>query len=100
MGRDGATYNYGDTVRAYVIALDGHFSCEPPGCSPSFGPVGPTAALQQSPTTTTTSSVVPISTMLLTIDPKTLQEDGSFRLVDHEVDMNKLGRVYSLDGYR
>jgi hypothetical protein len=38
--------------------------------------------------------------MLLTFDPKTLQELGGFRVVDHEVDMNKLGRVYSLDGYR
>jgi len=38
--------------------------------------------------------------MLLTFDPKTLQEGGGFRVVDHEVDMNKLGRVYSLNDYR
>ena len=100
MGRDGESYSFGETARAYVVALDGHFSCEPPRCSTSEGPVGPSAGLTQSTTTTTLLSVVPISTMLLTFDPKTLHEVGGFRVVDHEVDMNKLGRVYALDPYR
>jgi hypothetical protein len=101
MGRDGATYNYGETLRAYVIALDGHFSCKPPRCEGTvvIGVQGPSGGLTLPPTTTTTPSPVPISTILLTIDPKTLQEDGSFRQVGHEVDMNKLGRVYLLDRY-
>lgn len=99
MGRDGATYNFGDPARAYVVALDGHFACDPPECSPSFGPVGPSGGLAESSTTTTAPSAVPVSTMLLTFDPKTLQEDGDFRLVGHDVDMYKLGRVYSLDPY-
>jgi len=95
------TYNFGDPKRAYVVALDGHFSCEPPRCLTSdMGIQGPSGGLTQPPTTTTTPSVVPISTMLLTFDPKTLQEVGGFRVVGHEVDMNKLGRVYSLDAYR
>jgi hypothetical protein len=102
MGRDGMTYNFGDPARAYVVALDGHFSCEPPRCEGSviIGIQGPSGGLTQPPTTTTTPSAVPISTMLLTFGPKTLQEVGGFRVVDHEVDMNKLGRVYSLDRYR
>jgi hypothetical protein len=99
MARYGETYTFGETTRAYVVALDGHFSCEPPRCSVSIGLVGPSGGLTQPPTTTTTPSVVPISTMLLTFYPKTLQEVGGLR-VGHEVDMNKLGRVYSLDGYR
>ena len=100
MGQNGDTYNFGETARAYVVALDGHFSCEPPRCSTSGGgPTGP-QGLTQSPTTTTTRSAVPVSTMLLTFAPKTLQEVGGFRVVGHEVDMNKLGRVYSLDQYR
>jgi len=102
MGRYGETYDFGETVRAYVVALDGHFSCEPPRCEGSvvIGIQGPSGGLTQPPTTTTTPSAVPISTMLLTFDPKTLQEGGGFRVVDHEVDMNKLGRVYSLNDYR
>ncbi|MGO9877014.1 MAG: hypothetical protein ACLPVY_24825 [Acidimicrobiia bacterium] len=101
MGRYGETYNFGETARAYVVALDGHFSCELPRCSPvSIGVQGPSEGPTQPPTTTTTPSAVPVSTMLLTFDPNTLQEVGGFRVVDHEVDMNKLGRVYSLDGYR
>jgi hypothetical protein len=96
MGRDGETYNFGDTARAYVVAFDGHFSCNPPRCSGSPMRV---VGITQSPTTTTVPSPVPVSTMLLTFDPKTLQEVGGLRVVVHEVDMNKLGRVYSLDGY-
>lgn len=68
--------------------------------APITGVHGPSEGPTQPTTTTTAPSVVPISTMLLTFDPKTLQELGGFRVVDHEVDMNKLGRVYSLDGYR
>ena len=101
MGRDGMTYDYGETLRAYVVALDGHFTCEPPRCSTSIiGVQGPSAGPTQPPTTTTVPSVVPVSTMLLTFDPKTLQEVGGFRVVWHEVDMHKLGRVYPLDAYR
>jgi hypothetical protein len=101
MGRDGMTYNFGETARAYVVALDGHFSCDPPRCLTSdMGIQGPSEGLTPPPTTTTTPSAVPVSTMLLTFDPKTLQEVGGFRVVDHEVDMSKLGHVYSLDGYR
>jgi len=37
--------------------------------------------------------------MVLTVDPGTVSLDGSFRLVDHEVDMASLGQVYSLDPY-
>ena len=98
MGQNGDSYNFGDPTRAYVVALDGHFSCDPPKCEGSPGPPVPPGLAQ--PTTTTGLSSVPISTMLLTFDPKTLQEVGGFRVVAHEVDMNKLGRVYSLDSYR
>jgi hypothetical protein len=101
MGANGDTYDYGDTVRAYVVALDGHFSCNPPKCVGSeVGPVGPSAGVTQPTIATSTTSVVPISTMLLTFNSKTLLEDGSFRVVSHAVDMTRLGRVYSLDGYR
>jgi hypothetical protein len=100
MGRDGATYDYGDTARAYVVALDGHFACNPPGCVGSHGPVGPSAESAPPHVTTTVPSAVPVSTMVLTFDPKTLQGGGGLRVVGHEVDMNKLGRVYSLDPYR
>ena len=98
MGRDGTAYSEGTTTRAYVVALDGHFLCDPPACTASM-PLVPSAALTKSSTTTTAAGAVPISTMLLAFDPNTLQQVGSFRVVNHKVDMTRLGRVYSLDRY-
>lgn len=96
-GRDGMTYDFGDTSTKYVVALDGQFRCGA-GCSGSQF----TSSASASPTTTTTvvpTTVFATSTMVLTVDPATVSLDGSFRLVDHEVDMASLGRVYSLDPY-
>jgi hypothetical protein len=88
MGRDGMTYKFGDTTRAYVVALDGHFACNPPKCVGSVFPGAP-------PTT----AVVSLSTLLLTFDPTALTEVGSLRVVTHDVDLSRLGKVYSLDHY-
>jgi len=90
-GRDGMTYDYGDTTTRYVVALDGHFSCGECGGSPLVAP--------PSTSSTTATTAVPVATMVLTVDPTTVTRDSSFRLVDHEVDMSTLGKVYSLDAY-
>ena len=93
----GGTYDFGGTARAYVVAFDGRFTCNPPACDvPSMRIDGVT----QSRTSTSEPSRVPVSTIVLSFDPKTLQEGGGLRVVDHEVDMSKLGRVHSLDGHR
>lgn len=96
-GTDGQRYDYGDKAPKYVVAASGHFSCRrDQGCEGSRFGVGPAS----SSTVTVDAPPVPVSTMVLTVDPATLQLDGSFRLVSHDVDMGKLGKVYSLDGYQ
>ena len=89
MGRDGMTYEFGDTTRAYVVALDGHFACLPPKC---VGSVFPGARPRA-------TAAVSVSTMLLTVDPTALTQVGTQRVVTHGVDLSRLGKVYSLDGY-
>jgi hypothetical protein len=91
MDQHGATYNFGSTSRAYVVALDGHFVCEPPACAQGSGFSFPTSAT----TTSTAASAVPVSTMVPTVDPKSLAVTG-LRVIDHKVDLTTLGREYSL----
>lgn len=95
MGRDGMTYNYGDTSHAYVVALDGHFACNPPKCAAAV----PAVPANLTPASTETTEPIPVSTMVLTFDPRTLAPDGGLRVVAHEVDLSQLGKVYSLDPY-
>jgi len=92
---DGMTYHYGSTTPAYVVALDGRFTCQPPACAGSE----PSRGVQTcQPTTTTSPSPVPISTMVFTVDIGAVG-DRVLIVMNHEADMTGLGRVYPLDGY-
>ena len=84
-GRDGMTYDYGSTARRWVVALDGRFQCRPPSCAISDTPLG------NSPPTTTGGGSVPVSTIVIAVDPATLQPDPYLEMVDHSVDMATLG---------
>jgi hypothetical protein len=92
--RGGMTYNYGSTAPVYVLAFDGHFRCDA-SCAdstPEFAMPGSTRAS----TSTTVALPAPISTMVLTLDIRTLHEDGNFETVSHPIVMRSLGRVWQL----
>jgi hypothetical protein len=90
MGQHAMTYNFGSLSRAYVVVLDGRFSCRAPRCEVSVFAVTPLAT-----TTSTVASGVPVSTMVLTVDPVTLELTG-LRVIDHQVDLSVLGKTYPL----
>lgn len=93
-GRDGMTYNYDSTARRWVISLEGRFECRPPSCS-----IPQTPLAGKTIPTPSRSGPVAVRTMILTVDPATMRLDGSFRLVNHSVDIAKLGHVWPLGTY-
>jgi hypothetical protein len=86
------TYDYGPTNPEYVVAMDGRFACNNCGGSGSMFPSRPSHA------TTTVTTTVPASTIVFTVTMD-LTNGGMFVDMNHEADMAKLGKVYSLDGY-
>jgi hypothetical protein len=88
-----ATYHFGDIAPQYVVALDGRFMCLPPACAEPSPPES--AGVKQRPI----PSPVPVSTMVFTIQITPGRGGGVLSVWNHEVDMSRLGKVYSLDEY-
>jgi hypothetical protein len=70
-------YNFGSTDQAYVLALDGHFSCKVRACP---------------------ASAKPASTIALTLNMNAIPT-GALRFVTHPIDLASVGHVYVLDAY-
>ncbi len=88
----GVNFAYDESSPRFVIALDGRFVCRPPACATSGGG-GPNPEA----TITTATTQVPVMTMLLTVDPSTLNRDPSIDVQYRGIDMSTLGRVYALN---